>query len=141
MRPKQTPSTPVVRCERCAFWRQLGDDFGLCQCHAPRPRERAEPIAHWPVTDPRQGCGDGVPAEEQPDARIRCGDCVFWRTNPAGGLTPQNRGDERVGWWREAGRCLRHAPRPSPDPGNRGFWCATHKDDGCGEGVATPPRG
>jgi hypothetical protein len=139
MQPRRTaPPYSVVRCDRCAFWRQLGDGFGLCHCHAPKPRDRAEPVAHWPVTDPAQGCGDGIATEEQANARTRCGDCVFWTTNPGGGLTPQNRGDERWSWWSEAGRCLRHAPRPSSFPGNRGFWAATHKDDGCSEGETVP---
>lgn len=136
-----TLSHLALRCERCVFWRQLGDRHGLCQHFAPWPRERAEQIAHWPLTRPHEGCGDGVPLEARPSGRVRCGDCVFWRTTEEGGLQPQDRGDGRLDWWDDAGLCTRHAGRPTPSPGNRAFWCATNKDDGCAEGqVAIPPE-
>jgi len=129
----------MLHCDRCVFWHQLGDRFGLCRRVAPVPRERAETIAHWPMTGPHEGCGDGVTLEAPSAGRVRCGDCAFWRTTRAGGMTPRNRGDEHAAWWNAAGLCTRHAPHPSPDAGNRGFWCATNRNDGCGEGQAATP--
>lgn len=130
----------VVLCRDCRYWDRIGDMDGRCRKHAPPPTERADQIAHWPHTHPREGCGDGEPGEALAVPNL-CGDCVYWRRpNPRGGLYPQDRGDEPLEWWSEAGRCVRHAPLPSSDMGVRGFWRATHRGDSCAEGKPRPPR-
>jgi hypothetical protein len=96
--------------------------------------DRADVIAHWAMTKSREGCGEGVRLSAATSGLVSCGQCRFWRANPDGGLDPQNRGDARRAWWREAGHCVRCAPDPSSEPGYRGFWRATHISDTCGEG-------
>lgn len=125
----------TVLCGQCAFWERNGGSNGTCRRSAPRPTERADDVAHWPSTAAREGCGDGVVRRDEAVAVILCPQCRYWHTNPGGGLTPQNRRDERQDWWASAGHCARHAPGPSSDPGCRGFWRATHASDGCAEGV------
>lgn len=131
----------MTQCAACAFWDQSAAQRGLCRHGAPSTGERPDTIARWPATGPQERCGDAVPAGDA--AIVRCGGCRYWWPNPNGGLNPLDRGDERLAWWREAGHCLRHAPRPGADPGHRGFWPATHHSDGCAEGlpaeVAKPP--
>ena len=119
-------------CGQCAFWQWFRDQDGLCRRRAPEATFRAEEVAHWPQTHGRQGCGDGVPAEEL--QRVNCADCVFWRRYK-GGMHPMNRADMPNSWWARAGICARHAPMPITEPGPRAFWRATAENDGCGEGV------
>ena len=132
-----TKPRQIQNCARCAFWQVVHDEDGLCRCRAPEATPRAEEIAHWPRTHGRQGCGDGVPAQEQ--SLVKCADCVFWRRYK-GGLHPMNRADMPNSWWARAGLCMRHAPRPMTEPGPRSFWRATAESDGCGEGVGAEPE-
>jgi hypothetical protein len=126
--------TIVQSCGGCGFWARHGEHDGACRRHAPRPAERADAVAHWPMTRATEGCGEGAPRGPRTPALPHCDQCRYWRGNPGGGLTPQNRRDERQDWWASAGRCVRHAPGPSSDPGSRGFWRATHRSDSCAEG-------
>jgi len=48
---------------------------------------------------------------------------------------PYGRRDQLSEWWAHAGHCTRFAPRPSSEPGNRGFWRVTHATDGCSDGT------
>ena len=126
----------AARCGTCAFWDRLSDRAGYCRRNAPAALDARDLAAHWPSTGQHERCGEGIEAGAGVERMVRCGDCVFWQCNPGGGLDPQNRRDERIGWWRKAGYCFRHAPNPTADPGNRGFWFATHEDDRCGMGEA-----
>jgi hypothetical protein len=69
---------------------------------------------------------------------VKCAACVYWK-QPAGGLDPQRRRDQPAGWWRDAGHCLRFAPRPTTEPGAHGFWSVTSAGDACGDGKAGAP--
>jgi hypothetical protein len=123
---------PAVTCTECVYWRQSPDKGGLCRRRAPDATVRAEQVAHWPHTEPQQGCGDGVAGTA--DRADACASCSFWRRYP-GGMHPMNRGDMPNQWWAHAGLCMRHAPKPAIEPGPRGFWRATSESDYCGEGV------
>jgi hypothetical protein len=125
--------TLATSCGSCKFWHQHGPDGGTCRRSAPLPTEAADEIAHWPMTDTRDRCGEGIMRDQGP-ALVSCGECRFWRTNPGGGIYPLNRRDARRDWWKTAGHCVRHAPQPSSDPGTRGFWRATSFEDSCAEG-------
>jgi hypothetical protein len=125
--------TLAPSCETCAFWHQYGPHDGTCRRSAPRPTEAADEIAHWPMTDAQERCGEGIMRDQAP-ALVSCGECRFWHTNPGGGIDPQNRRDARRDWWKTAGHCVRHAPQPSSDPGCRGFWRATSFEASCAEG-------
>ena len=105
--------TLAPSCETCAFWNQDGPQDGTCRRSAPRPTEAADQIAHWPMTDGQERCGEGIMRDQAP-ALVSCGECRFWRTNPGGGLDPQNRRDARRDWWKTAGHCVRHAPHHLP---------------------------
>jgi hypothetical protein len=133
-----TTPEQVQNCRHCGFWQIVRDEDGVCRRRAPEATSRAEEIAHWPQTYGRQGCGDGVPAQEQ--TFVKCSDCVFWRRYK-GGLHPMNRADMPNSWWAHAGLCMRHAPRPMIEPGPRSFWRATAESDGCGEGVGAEREG
>ncbi len=128
----RTEQSRASSCATCRFWDEAA--HGLCRRRAPVTADQPDRVAHWPSTEAGQRCGDGVERAAEAKERVSCGRCVFWHPNPAGGLDPQDRRDERADWWREAGHCLRHAPLPGSDPGCRGFWRATHVTDGCGEG-------
>ncbi len=126
-------------CGACAFWRKLRDNEGACLRRAPEATSRPEAAAHWPLTHRTDGCGDGVAAPSMLVAD--CGACVYWR-RPEHGLHPVNRGDMPMSWWARAGHCTRHAPRPTSEPGPRGFWPATLNADLCAEGrPRQPPSG
>jgi hypothetical protein len=126
--------TLAPSCGECAFWHQRGPHDGTCRRSAPKPAEAADEIAHWPLTPSRERCGEGVLRNGQTLALVSCGECRFWHTNPGGGIDPQDRRGARRDWWEAAGHCVRHAPRPSSDPGCRGFWRATGLEDSCAEG-------
>ena len=128
--------TGVSSCSDCAFWQRVGPQTGNCRRRAPNPSDSVDQIAHWPMTSAHERCGDGVLRGEAAPALVTCGACVFWQSNPTGGLDPQNRRDARVEWWREAGHCVRHSPSPSSEAGARGFWRASHERDCCAEGQA-----
>jgi hypothetical protein len=51
---------PAVSCAQCVYWRQMPGRAGLCRRRAPDSALRAEEVAHWPQTQPEQGCGVGV---------------------------------------------------------------------------------
>lgn len=129
-----------VRCMSCAFWAHFNASVGVCRRRAPRPALGSdnETVAHWPETFAEEGCGDGV--LRAPDFGPQsCQDCVFWvQGGGEGGLDPVDMNDQPRGWWRRAGRCVRHAPVPLASPGARLVWPATHASDACGEGL---PRG
>jgi hypothetical protein len=125
--------TLATSCETCAFWHQHGPHDGTCRRNAPLPTEAADEIAHWPMTDAQERCGEGIMRDQAP-VLVSCGECRFWRTNPGGGIDPLNRRDARRDWWKTAGHCVRHSPQPSSDPGCRGFWRATSFEDSCAEG-------
>ena len=132
-------SDEIVRplnCAACAFWRKLRETEGLCGRHAPEASTHPEEAAHWPMTNARQGCGEGVAAASL-SIGAHCGDCIYWRS-PDGGLNPVNRGDMPRAWWAKAGICARHAPQPISEPGPRAFWRATQDTDFCADGS---PRG
>jgi hypothetical protein len=124
--------TLASSCETCVVWYQHGPHDGTCRRNAPRPTEAADEIAHWPMTDARERCGESIMRDQAP-ALVSCGECRFWHTNPGGGIDPQNRRDARRDWWKTAGHCV-HAPQPSSDPGCRGFWGATRFEDSYAEG-------
>lgn len=124
----------VGGCGECTFWAPDGESDGLCRRGAPPPTNRVDQIAHWPLTHKHDRCGDGAQRGPQTARLVSCGECRFWRTNPGGGLDPLDRLDARRDWWDVAGYCVRHAPGPSSNAGNRGFWRATHHTDACGEG-------
>jgi len=132
--------TPASSCRDCAFWTRLGAQDGNCRRNAPYPAEVADQIAHWPMTVSRERCGDGVLHDALTPIFVSCAKCRFWHTNQGGGLDPQDRGSARRAWWDTAGHCVRHAPRPSSDPGCRGFWRATSATDSCAEGELARPR-
>ena len=136
----EEPARPA-NCAACAFWRKLRENEGVCCRHAPEPSIYPEEVAHFPQTNSRQWCGEGVAAPSL-SLGTRCADCLYWR-HPDGGLNPVNRGDMPMAWWARAGVCGRHAPRPLSEPGPRAFWRATLDTDGCADGaprrsVATP---
>ena len=82
--------TLATSCGSCAFWHQHGPHDGTCRRSAPLPTEAADEIAHWPMTDAQERCGEGIMRDQTP-ALVSCGECRFWHTNPAGGIDPQNR--------------------------------------------------
>ena len=127
------PSDGPANCAACAYWEQLRQ-AGNCRLHAPNPSVNADEVAHWPQTHGDQWCAQGV-AVPAPTPRVRCADCFAWR-RPGNGLNPADRGDMPMAWWAAAGYCARRAPRPSPEPGMRAFWRATHGEDSCAEGRA-----
>lgn len=126
--------TPVSSCATCAFWDPVGVRDGMCRRRAPPPTERADEIAHWPMTRGNEACGDGAPPDPARTLLVTCSDCQFWQNFSGSGLDPQDRHDKRKDWWTAAGHCVRHAPAPSSDPGCRGFWRATNANDKCSEG-------
>jgi hypothetical protein len=119
-------------CAGCAHWAPLTTRDGACRRYAPRPRDAANEAAHWPRTHAMDVCGEWRDAARE-RTRIQCGYCAFWK-HPAEGLHPENFADQAEDFWRQAGYCLRHAPKPSAAPGQRAFWRATHRFDGCAEG-------
>lgn len=121
------------RCRDCVFWEHTHEGGGLCRRHAPHPGRRVDEVAHWSETRADNGCGEGSRAPEHKP--VTCARCTYWSA-PDGGLDPQHRRDESAHWWRHAGRCLRYAVLPSPEPGARGFWRATAAADSCGDGHA-----
>ncbi len=131
-----TDFSPTLQpCSGCAFWEHAGVDQGMCRCHAPRPGTEVDEVAHWPETLAEDGCGAGIHHEPENARVIRCADCAYWHQPHRGkGLFPMNRKDEVTSWWAQAGHCRRHAPCPSSQPGQRGYWRATHESDGCAEG-------
>jgi hypothetical protein len=126
--------TLAPSCGDCAFWSKHGTHDGSCRRAAPQPSDGADQIAHWPVTTDRERCADGRARDPQRNALVTCGQCRFWHTSDQGGLDPQDRQDARREWWNSAGHCVRHAPRPSSNPGARGFWRATSTKDSCSQG-------
>jgi hypothetical protein len=133
MNPAETASPVLVQCSQCAFWAHMNASFGLCHRHAPRPLSGSDTVAHWPQTYADEGCGDGVVGVEGAGI-VRCASCSLWLGSDAG-VDPVDLNDEPRSWWRRAGRCVRHAPLPLPDPGARMTWVATHARDGCAEGA------
>ena len=127
------PAERPRNCGGCAFWHRLRDGDGICCRWAPDAATRPETTAHWPLTHELEGCGDGVAAAPF-SIGAYCVNCLHWR-RPERGLNPVNRGDMPMSWWARAGHCTRHAPRPSREPGPRGFWRATLDTDFCGEGA------
>ena len=97
-----------------------------------------EQVAHFPQTNSRQWCGEGIAAPSL-SLGTRCADCLYWR-HPDGGLNPVNRGDMPMAWWARAGICGRHAPRPLSEPGPRAFWRATLDTDCCADGAPRKPH-
>jgi hypothetical protein len=123
-------------CAHCVYWQKLRDNEGLCRRHAPDAAIRSEQVAHWPQTHAGQWCAEGSIAARP---RAVCAACEFWR-HVEGGLNPTDRGDMPMAWWTRAGLCVRHAPRPSSEPGTRGFWQATVDADSCGDGLVREAR-
>ncbi len=126
-------STIIVRCESCVFWEHLSNRDGLCRRHAPNAARSIDEIAHWPLTYAENSCGEGLAVETSKRRLIDCQRCIYWR-HPAGGIDPMQRSDQLAGWWREAGHCVRFAPRPFPEPGGRAFWRVSHAADSCFDG-------
>lgn len=124
----------VETCSKCAFWEHAGEKSGICRRLAPMPTLGTDDIAHWPLTYPFEGCGEGKAAGTSPNSTlVRCGACIFWR--PVGvTFRPMQMNEQFANWWKQAGHCARFAPKPSPVPGIRTFWCATNSADYCGEG-------
>ena len=123
----------VCNCGDCAFWKHLNDSDGDCRLHAPCPSDSLDEVTHWPRTRAEQGCGDGRIKDDTALMPVACAACIYWR-HPIEGLHPINVRDQLSEWWSQAGRCVRHSPRPSPEPGSRAFWRATHANDSCFEG-------
>ena len=127
-----------VRCTDCGFWAHFNNQVGVCRRRAPRPTAGTDhdSVSHWPETYAGEGCGDGIPAVERAISLV-CADCAFWWQAPSGaGLDPIDMNDQPRAWWRSAGRCTRHAPMPTTNPGTRLVWPATHSSDACGEGLS-----
>jgi hypothetical protein len=124
------------KCGACAFWTRMDAQGGNCRRHAPRPNNNVDEIAHWPRTDSNDGCGEWLVSSSEATPLIYCRDCVYWR-HMAHGIQPVDLQDQFSEWWRHAGKCLRFAPQPSPFPGNRAFWRATHETDACSEGMTS----
>ncbi len=124
-----------IGCGACAFWKETSRQDGTCLHNAPRPTERVDQIAHWPVTGRQDWCGEAAPHAADGPRVVGCRECRYWMQHgDAAGLDPQDRLDRRMDWWRDAGHCVRHAPGSASSPGLRGFWRATHGLDGCAEG-------
>jgi hypothetical protein len=140
--PAPNPPQPaIVRCQDCRFWHAFGRDVGSCRRYAPPPSQHADDTGFWPETLAVNACGEGV-AKTAGDgaASVSCGDCAFWfRYNPDQGLIPLRRGDLPADWWRDAGYCIRLAPRAEYQwewrSVTRAHWRATHVGDRCGEAV------
>ncbi len=125
---------PAVACQACQFWMTTNGQNGHCKCNAPRPTEGADQIAHWPETFADDLCGQGKPRDTSL-GMLTCESCAFWcRSRATEGIYPIDRLGARTKWWSDAGHCKRHAPGPSSDSGQRGFWRVTHSSDGCAEG-------
>jgi hypothetical protein len=131
----------LTPCGGCARWRRMAGSIGTCRLHAPATGTTSAEVAHWPETDAAQGCGDAAPTAGAAPM-VLCHDCLFWQEPSVGhGIVPVDRRDHPGAWWQLAGFCIRHAPTPAPDPGNRAFWRATHASDCCAEGRAAAPDG
>lgn len=126
-------ASQTLTCQNCTFWASGAGKAGHCKRNAPRPTEAVDQIAYWPETFAADWCGEAQARTELPST-IRCEACAFWSRVGLDGIFPIDRLGARTDWWREAGHCVRHAPAPSSDGGQRGFWRATHKSDGCAEG-------
>lgn len=124
---------PQPRCDSCAFWRRMEREGGSCHRRAPSTSSSGDEVAHWPRTHADDACGEWSP--DRPIATLSCGDCVHWR-HPKQGIIPLDRKDQLQDWWAHAGHCIRTAPSPDAQPGNRAFWRATHESDGCYDGEA-----
>jgi hypothetical protein len=125
----------IVVCHVCAFWEHSENDDGRCRRHPPPAAGEVDEVAHWPLTHSRDSCGEGIPAAPGKIRYVRCASCDYWHSSP-GGIEPMQRRDQPMTWWRQAGRCVRLAPLPSPEPGPRAHWSVTHVTDGCAEGKA-----
>jgi hypothetical protein len=128
-------SRQVVRCHECACWAELNQLDGSCRRHAPNTSDTVDEVAHWPLTHLDDQCGEAIAAQTATRRGVKCNDCVYWR-RPSGGLFPYGRRDQLSEWWKQAGRCTRFSPWPSPNPGARAYWRATHETDGCFDGEA-----
>ena len=128
----------LIRCAGCRYWAAFNDNEGTCRRAAPRPGEGTDPVAHWPETYATEGCGDGMARDAAGDTGLMtCAECAFWmRSTRDRGLAPVKYSEELPAWWRQAGRCVRHAPLPSGTLGLRLGWPATHASCSCGEGAA-----
>jgi hypothetical protein len=127
-------SRNIVTCNQCACWADLKVRDGNCRRHAPGVGETVDEVAHWPLTHSNDQCGDGIIAQAGRRGVI-CAACTYWRRPPEG-LFPYGRRDQLSEWWKHAGHCTRFAPWPSPNPGARAYWRATHETDGCFDGEA-----
>lgn len=121
------------RCNSCTFWRRTDSDGGACHRRAPSASASSDEIAHWPRTHDNDACGEWN--ADGSIVTLYCGACVYWR-QPEHGMSPVDRKDQPHDWWAHAGRCIRLAPSPDGQPGNRAFWRATHEADGCFDGAA-----
>ncbi len=124
---------PEARCDGCAFWRRMDKEGGTCRRRAPAPGGNSGEIAHWPRTSHDDACGEWRSASIAIAATVLCRQCVYWR-HLAHGFLPIDRQDQFSEWWKHAGHCLRLAPIPSSEPGNRSFWRSTHESDSRSEG-------
>jgi hypothetical protein len=122
-------------CEGCAFWRRLDQEGGSCRRRAPTPGNRPDEIAHWARTHRDDVCGEWRAVSLEMRSTVKCAECIYWRRS-AHGSVPVDSLDQFSDWWKHSGHCLRVAPVPSTEPGNRSFWPATHQNDGCAEGIA-----
>ena len=117
----------------------MSGTVGICHRHAPTAGEGRTEVAHWPETDGNEGCAEGTPTAAAAGPMIRCRTCLFWDSPADGGIHPVDQRDQLKQWWAQAGHCVRFAPLPGSNPGNRAQWLATHAHDGCGDGEAAEP--
>ena len=130
---KYAPGEP--RCDKCVFWRHAEARDGLCRLLAPWAGDEPNAVAHWVRTKHEDFCG-AFQAKEDANARrfVFCAQCRYWEHVP-GGIMPIDLADRLPAWWSRAGHCKRHPPRAATLPGAKAHWRATHKSDGCYEGV------
>ncbi len=124
---------PGARCDGCAFWRRMDKEGGTCRRRAPAPGNSPNDIAHWPRTYQDEACGEWRSASNDAASTVSCKQCIYWE-HLAHGFVPVDKQDQFSDWWRQTGHCLRLAPIPSSEPGNRSFWRSTHASDACSKG-------
>src|ERR1035441_3568644 len=87
-------SRGVVICNQCACWTNLNQRDGTCKRHGPNTSDTQDEVAHWPLTHEGDQCGEGIVAAVAAPSSMTCGDCVYWRSPPDGGLVPYGQRDQ-----------------------------------------------